>query len=225
MTTSTAVSERLRAEIQRGELVPGTHLRQGEVAKRLGVSTTPVREAFRILQAEGLLTMDPHRGAIVFRPTRSDLQEAFDIRIALEQLALSRAIPQMPEAAFSELEGIISRMKATEDPGRWRQLNTRFHSRIYSYSGLPRLRSMIANLTDTTSGYSQMATLRAPRSWWADQEHEAILEACKARDVRKAQTLLRDHLRLTVNFVLKLLDEQDSDQTRLGRRRSGGSSG
>ena len=91
-TASEAVSERLRAEIQRGDLPPGTRLRQGEVAARFGVSTTPVREAFALLQAQGLVRIDPHRGAIVFLPTAKDAQELYEIRIALETLAIGRAV-------------------------------------------------------------------------------------------------------------------------------------
>jgi DNA-binding GntR family transcriptional regulator len=216
VTTSGAVAERLRTDIQSGELPPGTHLRQAEVAQRYAVSTTPVREAFQMLQAEGLLTIDPHRGAVVFRPSREEMRESFEIRIALEQLALAKAIPNMTDGAFAELQEVIDTMRATDDPAQWRQLNTRFHRRLYEHSGRPHLCSLIANLTDATTGYSQMATLRAPRSWWADDQHQALLEACRLTDARRAQRIVREHLSLTVNFIFELLAKQPEIGTGAG---------
>lgn len=222
-TTSFAVAARLRAELQRGDLAPGTRLRQADIAKRFGVSTTPVREAFQMLQAEGLVRIDPHRGAIVFRPTVEDMQEAFEIRIVLEQLAIEKATPNMQSADFEELESIIEAMRSTNDPAQWRQLNTRFHLRIYESSRCPRLVGLIRNLTDATVGYSQMATLRAPRSWWADTEHEQLLEALRASDVPRAQGIIKEHLNLTVGFMIEFLEGQgDTTATSPSSAGSGG---
>ena len=214
LTASAAVAERLRREIQSGERAPGTRLRQAEIAARYAVSTTPVREAFQMLQAEGLVTIDPHKGAIVFQAKPDDMREAFEIRSALEQLAVALAIPNMTDRSFAELQRMVDAMSGSHDPQHWRQLNTRFHAAIYAYSERPRLCSMIANLTDATIGYSQMATLRAPRSWWADDEHQGILDACKARDVRRAQALVKKHLTLTVDYVLDMIgrDKRKTNQ-------------
>lgn len=208
-TASSAVAERLRSEIQRGNLQPGTRLPQGDIAKRYGVSTTPVREAFQILQAEGLLRIDPHRGAIVFRPTVEEMQEEFGIRSTLEQLAAAKAIPNLKESDFAELDQMIHTMRATNDPAQWRQLNTQFHTRIYESSRWPRLVGLISNLADATSGYSQMATLRAPRSWWADTQHEQILDALRAGNVERTQEIISDHLHLTVTFLIELLEGEE----------------
>lgn len=209
-TINVAVADRLRSEVQSGYLVPGTRLRQADVAKRFGVSTTPVREAFQFLQAEGLLQIDPHRGAIVFQPTIDDMREAFEIRLVLERLAIAKAVPKMAEGAFTNLGALIQTMQETNDPAQWRQLNTRFHMEGYEFSQLPRLVALIANLTHATSGYSQMATLRSPRSRWADAQHKQLLEAFRRGDVDGAQLIIKEHLNLTVSFMVDFLEGHET---------------
>src|SRR5262245_54456680 len=95
-TASRAVAQQLPQEIERGTLEPGTRLRQIDIAKRFGVSTTPVREALALLTSEGLIRNDPRRGAVVFHPTEDDLAECFKIRMALEPLALTEALDRIP---------------------------------------------------------------------------------------------------------------------------------
>src|SRR5215204_6555908 len=109
-TTAKVVAGKLRDEIQEGVLGPGTRLRQNEIAARFGVSTTPVREAFAQLQAEGLVRIDPHRGAVVFHPTADDLVEFYEIREVLESFAVVRALPGLRPDVVKDLEALIDRM-------------------------------------------------------------------------------------------------------------------
>src|ERR671916_2913622 len=104
-TTSEEVASRLREEILRGDLEPGRRLRQGEVAERFGVSTTPVREAFALLQAQGLVRVDPHKGAIVFHPTAEDLRHLYEIREALEVLAIEKSMQNLSQDQLAKLQG------------------------------------------------------------------------------------------------------------------------
>ena len=113
-TTAETVSELIRSEIQRGVLQPGTRLRQNDVAARFGVSTTPVREAFALLQADGLVRIDPHRGAIVFHPTAEDLTESYEIRGALEVLAITKAMPNLTPELLGDMQSVIDEMRHTE---------------------------------------------------------------------------------------------------------------
>src|SRR5512134_3230817 len=145
-TTAKLVAGMLRDEIQEGGLAPGTRLRQNEVAERFGVSTTPVREAFAQLQAEGLVRIDPHRGAVVFHPTAKDLLEYYEIREVLESLAVTHAIPHLTPAVSKELGDLIERMRRTSDPRRWLRLNDEFHLKLYECAGRPHLISLIDNL-------------------------------------------------------------------------------
>src|SRR5262245_19072648 len=130
-TTAKVVAERLREEIQHGTLAAGSRLRQNDVAQRFGVSTTPVREAFAQLQAEGLVRIDPHRGAVVFHPSVDDVLEFYEIREALESLAVTHAIPSLQPDVASDLEGLIERMRKTEDARKWLKLNDEFHLKLY----------------------------------------------------------------------------------------------
>src|ERR1700759_5316261 len=97
LTRAGVVTERLRDMIKSHELPAGTRLRQAEFAERFGVSTTPVREAFVALAREGLVTQDPHRGVVVFEPSLQELDEIYEIRIALEPLATEIAAKQLSE--------------------------------------------------------------------------------------------------------------------------------
>jgi DNA-binding GntR family transcriptional regulator len=206
-TTSKEVADRLRAAIQRGDLPPGARLRQNEVAKRFGVSTTPIREAFALLEADGLVQIDPHRGALVFRPSAEDVSESYEIREALEVLALAKAIPRLTADRLQELQQMIDIMRATHDDDHWLEWNTRFHLRLYEAADRPRLASLIANLRDASSAYIRMYLQRKAH---ADSEHQAILDAAAAGDVNRAKAALRYHLRQTASTLVKILKEADA---------------
>lgn len=197
-TTTEMVAEKLRAEIHRGALLPGIRLRQAEVASRYGVSTTPVREAFVLLQADGLIQIDPHRGAVVFRPSVDDLRESYEIRIALESLAVAKAIDKLRPARLRELEELAAEMRGTTDARRWVELNDRFHMRLYTASGMDRLCALISSLRDASSAYMQMRAASHPRDKQADVEHALILDAVRAGDTGAAQRLVKLHLQRAV---------------------------
>lgn len=206
-TTADTVAQMLRSEIQRGQLPPGTRLRQNEVAQRFGVSTTPVREALALLQAEGLVRIDPHRGALVFHPTVADLRESYDIRGALEALAVTKAIPRMTEELVKELQKVIDRMRKEKDEVRWVELNNEFHLRLYQASGMPRLCTMIANLRDSSSTYIHMFAAHDLPEHRADDDHQEILDACAARDSRRARKAIAAHITHTVNGLIRFIEE------------------
>lgn len=194
-TTAKMVAERLRDEIQDGMLAPGTRLRQNEVAERFGVSTTPVREAFAKLQAEGLVRIDPHRGAVVFLPSVSDLVEFYEIREALESLAVSHAIKRLDDVVVARLRELIAEMRRTDDPRDWLRLNDEFHLRLYACADKPRLSALIDNLRDASAPYIHVFVASRAPSERANDEHQAILDACIARNASAARRAIREHLR------------------------------
>jgi DNA-binding GntR family transcriptional regulator len=202
-TTAKVVAERLRDEIQHGTLQPGTRLRQNEVARRFGVSTTPVREAFAQLQAEGLVRIDPHRGAVVFHPTAEDLIEFYEIREVLESLAVVRALPGLRPDVVKELQALIERMRRTDDARRWLKLNDEFHLKLYSCAGMPRLASLIENLRDASTPYIHMFVAARKPSERADEEHQRILDACVRGDPAGAELAVREHLRSASNDLAR----------------------
>lgn len=211
-TTAKVVAGRLREEIQDGSLAPGTRLRQNDVASRFGVSTTPVREAFAQLQAEGLVRIDPHRGAVVFHPTVDDVLEFYEIREALESLAVMRAIPRLSPETARDLDALIERMRRTEDARKWLKLNDQFHLRLYECSGRGRLSSLIDNLRDASAPYIYMFVASRPLSERANEEHQEILDACIRRDVAGAKRAIRDHLRGAAGDLAAFLGARDGDQ-------------
>lgn len=209
-TTSEVVASRLRQEILRGELEPGTRLRQGALAQRFGVSTTPVREAFALLQADGLVRIDAHRGAVVFRPSRDEVREFYEIREVLETLAISLALPHLDDTLLDALQERINEMRTTVDDARWEELNQRFHLDMYRASGRDRLCSMIASLRDGSSAYIHMFVAHQGPGERADDEHQHILDACRARNAAEARAAVKKHMRNTVKAVIEYLDQNGS---------------
>jgi DNA-binding GntR family transcriptional regulator len=206
-TTSGALAREVRAGILRGEFPPGSRLRQADVARRFGVSTTPVREAFALLQAEGLLRIDPHRGAFVFSPSEKDVSEYYEIRGVLEDLAIALAAERMTQELLGEVRALHEEMLAAEDPSVWAELNNRFHLRIYEAADRPRLCSIIMNLREASSAHLQMCLAAGGRKIGADHEHASILDALQAADVAEARSATREHLRRTFEAVITFIGD------------------
>ena len=207
-TVAGAVAERLRGEIVAGGLQAGSRLRQVEIARRFGVSTTPVREALAALQREGLVRLHPQRGAVVFVPTVADLREHYEIRGALEALAAARAAERFESDWAEPLELLLDEMAGGPPAGRYLELNQRFHTGVYERSDRPRLVDMIAGLRDASSAYLNI--YRAAADFPVerlDAEHREILAACVARDPERAATAARRHLEHTVEHVASRLEK------------------
>jgi DNA-binding GntR family transcriptional regulator len=204
-TTAKVVAERLRDEIQVGTLSPGTRLRQNDIARRFGVSTTPVREAFAQLQAEGLVRIDPHRGAVVFHPTVEDLIEFYEIREVLESLAVAQAIPHLEPDRVKDLNALIEKMRKSDDARRWMKLNDEFHLRLYEGAHRPRLIGLIENLRDASTPYIHMYVAGRPPAARANEEHQHILDACIRGDRKAAQAAIREHLRSASHDLVAFL--------------------
>jgi len=209
-TAAEAVAAQLRSAIQRGELTPGEPLRQNDVARRLGVSTTPVREAFAMLQADGLVQIDRYRGAVVFRPTPEDLREAYEIREALESIAIAKAAPLLSEERYEGLDSMLAEMRKTKDAERWMELNDLFHLGIYKAANSPRLLAVIASQRDACAQYIRLDIEAPSRRRLKDQQHQEILDACRAHDIERAQQALRRHLRDSMQEMEDLIDETES---------------
>jgi DNA-binding GntR family transcriptional regulator len=206
-TVAGLVAERLRAEIVAGKLSAGSKLRQVEIARRFGVSTTPVREALGALQREGLVRLHPQRGAVVFLPSVADLREHYEIRGALEAVAAARAAERFELSWAAPLEALLDEMSTGPAASRYIELNQRFHNELYAYSERPRLVEMIAGLRDASSAYLHI--YRAAEDFPVtrlDAEHRRILAACMARDAQAAAEATREHLENTVEHVASRLE-------------------
>jgi DNA-binding GntR family transcriptional regulator len=183
----------LREAIASGELAGGTQLPQIELAEALGVSRTPVREALRLLEAEGWITFSPHRGAVVAALSSADVREIFEIRFALEALALRKSVPTLSDDAFLQAEQILANMDTERDIGRWVALNRRFHMTLYAGAG-SRLTDLIAAQYDAVDRYLRIELVELDNAAVSQVEHREILAACRARDVDLAVRLCEPHI-------------------------------
>lgn len=209
-TRAAAVAEILRSDIQSGRRPPGTRLRQATVAEEFGVSTTPVREAFVQLQREGLVRIEPHRGAIVRQPSLREVEETYEIRGRLESLATLRAVERADGDLVSELQDVVDAIDRAEDSKEYLELNKAFHLRLYQQADRPQLLEMIETLRDASSAYLNLYLTEWPPAAEINEQHRRILAAVKAQDAEKASQLMEAHLERTVNSIRPFLsDAQD----------------
>lgn len=209
LTIAEQVATALRHEITTGQLAAGTKLRQVEIAQRFGVSTTPVREAFGLLQSDGLVQIDTHRGVTVFLPTVQDLVEHYEIRMALEMLAVEKAAEHFQAQNAPPLAALLDEMQATSDATLYVEWNQQFHLRLYHLSGRSRLITMIEELRNASNAYLHLyAAADVPRDApRLDMEHREILAACQANDPIRAANAVRHHLEQTVAHVMNVLEQ------------------
>lgn len=203
-TRTGAVAAELRRQIQSGELEPGARLRQVETAEQMGVSTTPVREAFAALAREGLVRQDPHRGTVVFLPSLDELNENYEIRLALEPLATKFAAERLSEEELDELDAMVEEMQGA-DAAQQLALNRALHERIYAASGRPRLATLIANLRDSGAAYLNLVRVDAVYTAQSHDEHEAIVAALRKRNGKKAAALMATHLKASADVIAEEL--------------------
>ncbi|HEY8313517.1 MAG TPA: GntR family transcriptional regulator [Candidatus Baltobacteraceae bacterium] len=188
------IAERIRQAIVRGQLRAGQPLRQAEIAERFGVSRIPVREALSQLEGEGWVSSIPHRGVVVTDLSAEDVRDLCDIRIDLETRALRLAVPQLDEDTLRRAEGILDEIDAEPTIDAWADYNLTFHCTLYEAANRPRLLTLIKNMHRLTSRYLLVHVAILNYRDRGQREHRAILSACRERDVKKADRLLRRHI-------------------------------
>ena len=202
-TAQELVRDTLRRAILTGEIPGGTRLVQADLAQRLQVSTTPVREALRSLAAEGLVRLDSHRGAVVRRLTRDEVMEIFELRTVLEPVVLQRAIGRVTPEQLDEAAEVEAAMSTEVDPARWGQLNRMFHGIFMTAANSERLRQMVESLQDAFSAYIVSAMLHDDtRRARANEQHRTLLQAVRDADEDAATAAMVAHMRLTLDGIL-----------------------
>lgn len=161
-TTHEHVRERLRQAILSGQLPSGTRLVQADIARELGVSITPVREALRDLANEQIIRLDAHRGGIVHELTDRELDEILDLRLLLEVEAMRRAAVLITPAQLERARAFHEEMQATDQTAEWVMLNRRFHITLYEAAERPRLLGIVRNLLDASVMYVTAAEAHVP---------------------------------------------------------------
>lgn len=184
------VAQALKNMIESGELEPGTFLRQRDVAEMLGVSPTPVREAFRRLEGEGYIVTEPHRASVVVRSENSRLFENAQIRAALESLGAFLAAAHITDEVLAELEDLNQRLAESADIDVARKVNRDFHFLIYDSTESPVLLAQL-NLLWRTLGNGPHVNRSLAES---ARQHEAIIQALRDRDAEGAAEATRQHI-------------------------------
>ncbi|MEX0864897.1 MAG: GntR family transcriptional regulator [Acidimicrobiia bacterium] len=184
------VADAIKSMIQSGELEPGAELHQREVADWLGVSPTPVREAMRRLEAEGFVSIEPHRPALVIRPDNAEFYENAVILGTLEGLGAELAAKKVTPGDIETLADLNHRLAQAATPSQRMSLDREFHSRICEITGSPVLLSQL-NLLWRTMGDSPVAD-GSVADWVA--QHTLIIDALAAGDCSEARDATNSHI-------------------------------
>lgn len=212
------VTNRLRAAITSGLLQPGERLNQAELADQLGVSRMPIREALHRLHSEGLVTLQPYRGAIVAGVSRHELQEIYEMRVALEALALRIGYREDRPVDLDRAEDVLRRMERANTSREWLQLNTEFHDLLYVGADRPLLLESIDMLRNKSDRYLRLFAEQRDRKAHAMEEHWAIIAALREGDADAAVHLLQEHLQHTITSLAQTIGDLEADEPGVGDR-------
>jgi DNA-binding GntR family transcriptional regulator len=200
----------VRNSILHGKLPPGTAVSQVQLAKELGVSRTPLREALRMLQREGLVEAQPNRLVRIQELSVQDAEGLYIARITLEAMAIRLSTPLLTSQEIAAAQGRLAEMDHYLGAGEyehWEGTHRDFHLGLIAKSG-ERITDMLDRLSAHAERYRRVVATQAPRAWSTGQEeHRAIVAACTERDGPAAATALAKHLARTAFTVIALIDD------------------
>ena len=196
---SARVADYLRDAILNGEIAPGERIRQEDVAERFGASRLPVREALRILEAEGLTEHEANKGARVPRLTLHEVDVIYQMRERLEPLALAESVPHLDDDALQRLGDVQARIEENTNVNSFLALDREFHLLTYTGCRIDPLTSMVTRLWNSTQHYRRaFVALSGPgRMWVVHAEHRLLLDAIQRLDIVDAERYLSGHIRRT----------------------------
>ncbi len=195
----------IRTAIVRGELPGDMPLRQDEISTALSVSHIPVREAFRQLEAQGLVRIYPNRGAVVTKLSCKELSDVMDTRILLEVGALRLALPHITEEDLARARELLELFSKEKDPIKGAELNLKLHFSLYDPCDNQTLLSLIDQMHANVDRYITpfFGKEEVSAELYTVDEHSQIISACESSDTELATAILRTHLQRTKNLLLK----------------------
>ena len=195
----------LRTAIVRGELPGDMPLRQDEISTALSVSHIPVREAFRQLEAQGLVRIYPNRGAVVTKLSCKELSDVMDTRILLEVGALRLDLPHITEEDLARARELLELFSKEKDPIKGAELNLKLHFSLYDPCDNQTLLSLIDQMHANVDRYITpfFGKEEVSAELYTVDEHSQIISACESKDTELATAILRTHLQRTKNLLLK----------------------
>jgi len=195
----------IRTAIVRGELPGDMPLRQDEISTALSVSHIPVREAFRQLEAQGLVRIYPNRGAVVTKLSCKELSDVMDTRILLEVGALRLALPHITEEDLARARELLELFSREKDPIKGAELNLKLHFSLYDPCDNQTLLALIDQMHANVDRYITpfFGKEEVSAELYTVDEHSQIISACESKDTELATAILRTHLQRTKNLLLK----------------------
>lgn len=193
------IAERIRIGILSGEFAPGTRIRQEDIADRFGASRVPVREALRILEHEGLVTLVANTGAWVATLTLAECEEIYQMREGLEPLLLRFSTPALSAEDLDRLQALAQAMSEESDLDRFLELDRQFHLGSYARADTTQLGDLVVKLWNTTQPYRRAysASLDDDARRIVHDEHHLIVAALRDGDIEDAERVLAGHIRRT----------------------------
>ena len=211
LTLPEAAAERLRTLIIEGALAPGAKLNERELCEQLGVSRTPLREAFRMLAGDGLLVQLPNRGAQVVAMSREDVQHAFEVMGALEGFAGELAVSRVTDDDIADLRTLQAEMEAAHarhDLPAYYQINRVIHDRLNAIAANPVLTHTYRTLNARLHALRFRSNLNIAKWNQAVAEHRDMIAALAARDGAALRDVLIKHLRAKQQAVLETMNNE-----------------
>lgn len=205
IVASQRVADILAERILSGDLAPGARIKQDELADELRTSRIPVRDALRMLEARGLVTMRANAGARVTTLTRRDLEVSYEIRERIEPLLLADSVPNLTDQDLADLRAVMERNEGVTDVDEAIALGREFHWISYRRHNTPLLAQIVERVWDTTQSYRRAYMKLAMSAGWSgtggsrthDIEHQLLYDAIAKREVETAQAVLVMHIRRT----------------------------
>lgn len=198
------VANLLRERIYSGQLAPGDHLRQVQISTMLKVSRTPVREAFRVLEQEGLVTQTTGGAVRVVSVCTDELLDAYALREVIDGLAAREASKRLDAAALERLLELIDEQRKSIDPWapqEYTNLNVQFHASILELAANKFLSREIPLVRMTSQVFTPSSMLKRDRAARAVEEHREIVEAIRSGDGDQSEAIARQHIRTTMKHL------------------------
>jgi DNA-binding GntR family transcriptional regulator len=213
-TRTQLVVEILREKILSGEIVAGQPLRQAALASELNVSRIPVREALLQLEAEGLVSFEPHKGASATELNLDQVGELFELRAMIEGELLAASLINITDEALAQASDILAKLDSSlnkeNSANTWSELNSEFHNCLYSGANRPQTADLVNILNKNADRYIRMHLLWAGGISTAGPEHAELLAFCKARDIEKAVDKLKQHILSSRDAIKAFLLQRES---------------
>jgi DNA-binding GntR family transcriptional regulator len=203
-STPDVLAERIREAVADGSLTPGQQLQQEDLSALFGVSRSPLREALRQLEGEGLIVYQPNRGATVATLTRDDVRQIYEIRKILESAAIRLAVPNIDDSVLARAKVAVARMRDAADGRPWANAHWEFHATLYAAAERPMLVDLIVRHHVRLERLPDPATLMRRVRKLSPADHRALLDACAAHDADAAAARTVEHLQHLEDMALRL---------------------